>query len=408
MQCNLERLDDKIKTFAKFGDTGKGGVTRFSLSPEALQARAEFVRRMEKIGATVEADDMANLYATIPGSEILPAIAMGSHLDSVRQGGNFDGVLGVLAAMEVLETVVTEGIPHRRPLTAMVWTNEEGARFEPAMMSSGVICHKFDKERMLASVAKDIPGYTFGQALAESGYIGSEANRLSAQRFAAMLELHIEQGPVMDTEGYDVGVVGGVCGMINYEFTLTGQANHAGTTPMPYRRDALYAACKVIQRLHDELDKLDPALVYTTGKISAHPNIHTIIPDEVKFTLDARHYDPAVIEQVLSIIRALPAEVERCGLAYTEAWSRKSVAFAKPLVETVAASADKLGYRSIRMYSGPGHDAQFAADILPTAMIFVPSEGGYSHCEQEFTATEKCLKGVNVLLHTVLALDESL
>ena len=369
-------------------------MTRFSLSPEALQARAEFKRRMEAIGATVVTDDMANMYATIPGSESLPAIAMGSHLDSVRQGGNFDGVLGVLAAMEALETIVTEGIPHRHPLTAMVWTNEEGARFEPAMMSSGVICHKFDKERMLASVAKDIPGYTFGQALSESGYIGSEANRLSAEHYAAMLELHIEQGPVMDTRRLRRGRGRGVCGMINYEFTFTGQANHAGTTPMKYRKDALYAACKTIQYLHDELDKLDPALVYTTGKISAHPNIHTIIPDEVKFTLDARHYDPAGDRP--GAFRD-PRPARRGGTLRACATRKRGRGNPSRLQSRWwipwRRARRGLRYRFIRMYSGPGHDAQFAADILPTAMIFVPSEGGYSHCEQEFTATEKCLQG---------------
>ena len=406
--CSIERLDDKIKTFSTFGDTGKGGITRFSLSPEALQARAEFTKRMEAIGAVVVTDDMANMYATIPGSEALPAIAVGSHLDSVRQGGNFDGVLGVLTGMETLETIVKENIPHRHPLTTVVWTNEEGARFEPAMMSSGVICGKFDKTTMLASIAKDKPGYTFGQALEESGYKGSEDNRLTPEKYAAMLELHIEQGPVMETEGYEVAVVGGVCGMINYEFTFIGQANHAGTTPMKYRKDALYAACKTIQYLHDELDKLDSALVYTTGKISAHPNIHTIIPDEVKFTLDARHYNPEVIQQVLAVIKAIPAEVERCAFSCQEAWARKSVAFAPALVDTLEQSSLELGYKTLKMFSGPGHDAQFVADIIPSAMVFVPSLGGYSHCEKEFTPTDQCAKGVDVMLNAVLKLDETL
>ncbi|NLI20544.1 MAG: Zn-dependent hydrolase [Clostridiales bacterium] len=406
--CNPANLDEKIKAFSAFGDTGKGGVTRFSLSPEALAARAEFRKRMEAIGAAVVTDDMANLYATLPGTEDLPAIAAGSHLDSVRQGGNFDGVLGVLSAMEALETIALAKVPHRHPLTAVVWTNEEGARFEPAMMSSGVICGKFDKQKMLASVAKDRPGYTFGEALEASGYMGDEANRLSPEKYAAMLELHIEQGPVLEAEGYDIGVVDGVCGMINFEFTFLGQADHAGTTPMKYRKDALYAAVKVIQHLHDELDRFDPALVYTTGKISAHPNIHTIIPDEVRFTLDARHYDPAVIRQVLSVIRSLPDEVARCKVSYAEAWSRKSVAFDEALVSMVDRSAQACGYSRLRMHSGPGHDAQYVADILPTAMIFVPSVEGHSHCELEYTLTEACAKGVNVLMETLLEIDRAL
>lgn len=406
--CSLERLDDKIKTFSTFGDTGKGGVTRFSLSSEALAARAEFKRRMEAIGATVVTDDMANMYATLPGTEALPAIVSGSHLDSVKQGGNYDGVLGVLSAMEALETIAVNKVPHRHPLTAIVWTNEEGARFEPAMMSSGVICGKFPKEKMLASVAKDVPGYTFGEALEKSGFVGDIGNRLSPEKHAALVELHIEQGPVLEAEGYDIGVVDGVCGMVNYEFTFTGQADHAGTTPMKYRKDALYAAVKAIQYLHDELDKLDPALVYTTGKISAHPNIHTIIPDEVKLTLDARHYDPAVIQQVLEIIKALPSEIVGCKASYQEAWSRKSVAYDAKLVDIVEESVKAVGYSNLRIHSGPGHDAQYVADILPTSMIFVPSVEGHSHCELEYTPTEACAKGVNVLIQTLLTLDERL
>ena len=408
VSSSLERMKDKIKTFSAFGDTGRGGVTRFSLSPEALAARAEFVKRMEAIGAAVVTDDMANLYATLPGSEPLKAIATGSHLDSVRQGGNYDGVLGVMSAMEALETIATEKIPHRHPLTAVVWTNEEGARFEPAMMSSGVICGKFDKVKMLASEAKDAPGLTFGEALAKSGYAGDEANRFSPEKQCALLELHIEQGPVLEAEGFDIGVVDGVCGMVNFEFTLIGQADHAGTTPMKYRHDALYAAVKVIQYLHDELDRLDPALVYTTGKISAHPNIHTIIPDEVKFTLDARHYDPAVVAQVLAVIHSVPAEIVGCKASYAVAWARKSVAFSPLLVDTVESAVKACGYSYLKMHSGPGHDAQYVADMLPTAMIFVPSVEGHSHCELEYTPPEACKKGVDVLIQALLTLDAKL
>jgi N-carbamoyl-L-amino-acid hydrolase len=406
IQCNYERMEDKIKTFSRFGDTGKGGITRFSLSEEALAARKEFVKRMEAIGASIVTDDMANIYATITGTEDLPAIVSGSHMDSVRQGGNYDGILGVLTAMEMAETIVKEKIPHRHPITVIVWTNEEGARFEPAMMSSGVICGKFDKETMLASQAKDIQGYTFGDALENSGFKGTEENRLDPSKTKALVELHIEQGPVLEAEGIDIGVVEGVCGMINYEFTFTGQAGHAGTTPMKYRKDALYAAVKTIQYLHDELDQLDCKLVYTTGKISAHPNIHTIIPDEVKITLDARHQDPEVIKQVLAVIKKIPSIVEQCEVSYEEAWSRKTVSFTTELVDYVEISALECGYSNRRIYSGPGHDAQFAIDLVPTTMIFVPSVGGHSHCEIEFTPVENCLKGANVLLNTIMHIDK--
>ncbi|MHB8128789.1 MAG: allantoate amidohydrolase [Mobilitalea sp.] len=406
VMCNLERMEDKIKTFATFGDTGKGGITRFSLSEEAQAARKEFIRRMEAIGAIVVTDDLANMYATLPGTEELPAIFSGSHMDSVRQGGNYDGILGVLTAMEVAETIVKEKLTHRHPITVVVWTNEEGARFEPAMMSSGVICGKFNKADMLASVAKDILGYTFGDALEASGFMGDIANRVSPEKCKALVELHIEQGPVLEAEKIDIGVVEGVCGMINYEFTLIGQAGHAGTTPMKYRKDAMYAATKVIQYLHDELDQLDGKLVYTTGKMSCHPNIHTIIPDEVKFTLDARHQDPAVISQVLKIIENLPSEVEKCALSYAKAWSRNTVSFTPWLVDLVEKSANEYGYTNRRIYSGPGHDAQFMIDMISATMIFVPSVDGHSHCELEYTPTANCLMGANVLLRTILSIDQ--
>lgn len=405
ISCNQERLEDKIKTFSKFGDTGNGGITRFSLSLEALAARAEFCKRCEALGMKIVTDDMANIYATIPGEEDLPAIMSGSHADSVRQGGNYDGILGVLTALEAVETIITEKIPHRHPLTVVIWTNEEGARFEPAMMSSGVITGKFDKEKMLAS--KDTEGVTFKEALEASGYMGDALNRMSPDKYAALVELHIEQGPVLEAEEIDIGVVEGVCGMINYEFTFYGQAGHAGTTPMKYRKDALYAAVKTIQYLHEELDKLDSKLVYTTGKISAHPNIHTIIPDVVKFTLDARHQDPEVIKQVLAIIKAIPEEVEKCKVSYNEAWSRATVSFYTEFVDYVEKNAKAYGYTTKRMYSGPGHDAQFITDIIPTTMIFVPSVGGHSHCEIEYTPIENCFKGANVLLQTLLEIDKN-
>lgn len=403
--CSLSGMQDKIDTFSRFGDTGRGGITRLSLTPEALAARDEFARRMKGIGATLVSDDMGNLYATIPGTEDLPAIVAGSHLDSVRQGGNYDGVLGVIVAMEVAETLLRENVRLRHPFTAMVWTNEEGARFEPAMMSSGVICGKFEKAAMLASEARDMPGFTFGEALEQSDWKGSESKRLSRANSCAFLELHIEQGPVLEDEGLDIGIVEGVCGMINVEFILTGQAGHAGTTPMRYRKDALYAATRTIQYLHDAFDKLDNRLVYTTGKISAHPNIHTIIPDEVRFTLDARHQDPGVIGEVMRIVHSVPTKMEQCAVRVEENWSRKTVTFDPVLVGIMEAGTEAFGYSFKRMYSGPGHDAQYVRDIIPSAMLFVPSIGGHSHCEMEFTPTEQCWKGANVMLSAVLAID---
>ena len=404
LTCDQKRLEEKISAFSKFGDTGKGGITRLSLSEAALQARNEFCKRMKAMGAEVVTDDMGNIYATLAGSEDLPRIASGSHCDSVVQGGNYDGILGVLTAMEAAETIVTQKISHRHPITVMIWTNEEGSRFDPAMMSSGVVTGKFDKAKMLQS--KDKEGTTFGEALDASGYKGSEANRLNPKDYMAMVELHIEQGPVLEAAGIDIGIVEGVVGMVNYEFQFVGQAGHAGTVPQKMRKDALFAASEAIQYLHRELDKLDEKLVYTTGRINASPNIHTVIPDLVKFTLDARHQDPEVIKQVVEIIKRIPDELAKCPVSYKELWSRKTVAFDKALVGFVDKNAAADGYTSMRMYSGPGHDAQFVADMLPTTMIFVPSIGGHSHCEIEKTPLENCWKGANVLLQTLLDIDK--
>lgn len=404
ISCDLNRMEDKIVTFSKFGDTGNGGITRLALSNEDISARDEFSKRMKRLGAKIETDDMANIYATFEGSEDIPHIAMGSHCDSVVQGGNYDGILGVMTAMEVAETIVTEKIPHRHPITVMIWTNEEGARFDPAMMSSGVITGKFDKEKMLAS--KDAEGITFEEALEKSGYKGEKKSRINPKDYMALLELHIEQGPVLEAEKKDIGVVEGVVGMVNYEFQFLGQAGHAGTVPQKMRKDALLAASEAIQYLHRELDKLDNKLVYTTGRINCSPNVHTIIPDDVKFTLDARHQDPEVIEQVVEIIENIPKELAGCKVSYEELWARKTISFNKEFVDIVEKNAKNYGYSSMRMYSGPGHDAQFAADMLPTTMIFVPSIGGHSHCEIEKTPVENCLKGANVLLQTVLDIDE--
>lgn len=404
ISCDKDRMEDKIATFSKFGDTGRGGITRLALSEEDIRARSEFTKRMKALGAEIVTDDMGNMYATFKGSENLPYIAMGSHCDSVVQGGNYDGILGVMTAMEAAETIVTEKIPHRHPITVMIWTNEEGARFDPAMMSSGVITGKFDKEKMLAS--KDVEGVTFGEALNASGYKGDESKRINPKDYMALLELHIEQGPVLESKKMDIGVVEGVVGMVNYEFEFIGQAGHAGTVPQKMRKDALLAASEAIQYLHRELDKLDDKLVYTTGRINCSPNVHTIIPDDVKFTLDARHQDPKVIKQVVEIIEKIPSELAKCKVSYRELWSRKTVSFNKELVGLVEKNANEYGYSNMRMYSGPGHDAQFAADMLPVTMIFVPSIGGHSHCEIEKTPVDNCLKGANVLLRTILDIDK--
>lgn len=415
--CSETRMKDLIETMSKYGDAGHGGITRYSLSPEALKARDEFVKRMKACGAQIKTDDLANVYATIPGSDPdLPGIVMASHVDSVKNGGNYDGILGVMGAMEVIQTITAEKIPHKHNITAMIWTNEEGSLYPPAMMCSGIVCYdylpedirkNFRYEDMMESKSVLDNTVKFGDALKKSGYMGEQENRLNPHDYRAMFELHIEQGPILEAAGNDIGVVTCVLGMVNYRIKITGQADHAGTTPMKYRKDALYAASKVLIRLHEQLDQLDSDLVYTTGEIVCHPNVHTVIPDYIEFSLDARHEDPEVIRQVVKIIEDLPSEVEKCTVDSEVAWTRDTVYYDRELVGFVQKAVDDLGYTNQKINSGAGHDAQFASYMLPTTMVFVPSKDGHSHCEQEYTSAEQCTKGASVLLNAVLNCDKN-
>ena len=420
-RCDLKRMSAKIHPFSTFGDAGHGGITRYSLSPAAKQARAYFVERMTKIGAVITTDDMANMYATLPGSDPnAKRIVMGSHCDSVKNGGNYDGILGVMGAMEVLETVAAENIPHKHPLTAMIWTNEEGSLYPPAMMSSGVVCYDylpaeiakgFKHENMLASKSVEDRTTTFGEALEASGYKGDKANRLNPEQYKAMFELHIEQGPILENAGLNVGVVTCVLGMFNSRVRFYGQAAHAGTFPMQYRKDALYAASLALVHIHEEIDKLMvemncPELVYTTGEILAHPCVHTVIPDYVDFSIDVRHENPEILKKVYDIVHACAdKEWAKCRCEVADQWNRDTVYWDKELVGYVRESVEELGIPHMDIHSGAGHDAQFASYMLPTTMIFVASEKGLSHCEPEHTSDEVCTDGASVLLNAVLKCD---
>lgn len=416
--CSEERMDEKITTFGRFGATGNGGITRYSLSAEAVLARKEFVKRMEAIGATIEVDDVANVYATLAGSDpSAKRIVMGSHCDSVKNGGNYDGILGVLSAMEVLETVYLEKIPHKHPLTAMIWTNEEGSLYPPALMCSGIVCYDylpepikpgFVYENMMNSKSMLDGQTTFRQALEQSEYHGKKEHRLSPERYHCMFESHIEQGPILEDAGKDIGVVDCVLGMFNYRLKFLGQTTHAGTFPMPKRQDALFAASQAICYLHEEIDKLGYGdLVYTTGEILCHPCVHTCVPDEVEFSFDSRHEDPKVLEKVLEIVKSCGEKTwAGCACAVTHGWNRDTVYWDKTLFSYVKQAAEELGVSHQVIHSGAGHDAQFAAYMMPTTMIFVQSKGGLSHCEPEFSSVKHCTAGASVMLNAVLKADK--
>ncbi|MCR5667179.1 MAG: Zn-dependent hydrolase [Eubacterium sp.] len=416
--CSIERMKDKIETFSKYGDAGHGGITRYSLSEDALKARKEFEKRMTAIGAIIEVDDVANVYATLPGSDPdAKRIVMGSHCDSVKNGGNYDGILGVISAMEVLETVHEHNIPHKHPLTAMIWTNEEGSLYPPAMMCSGIVCYdylpedirsKFCYDDMMVSKSVLDGTSTFGEALDKSGYKGDKKYRLSPDNYECMFETHIEQGPILEDAGNSVGIVDCVLGMFNYRIRFFGQTTHAGTFPMPKRRDALLAASQALVYLHEEIDKLGYSdLVYTTGEIVCHPSVHTCVPDYVDISFDARHEDPKVLAKVMEILKSCTTKTwAGCSCEIEKAWNRDTVYWDKELVGYVKEAAEEIGVSHQYIHSGAGHDAQFCAYMLPTTMIFVQSKEGLSHCEDEYSTPEDCTNGASVMLNAVLKKDK--
>ena len=418
--CSLERMTEKIAAFSTFGDAGHGGITRYALSPEDLEARREFIRRMRAIGAIIEIDDIANIYATLPGSDPhAKRIVMGSHTDSVKNGGNYDGILGVLSAMEVLELVAERKIPHIHPLTAMIWTNEEGSLYPPAMMSSGIVCYdylpedikgKFRIDAMMESASVLDPADTFGAALERSGFKGDAAYRLSPEKYGSMFEIHIEQGPILEEAGVPIGIVDCVLGMFNYRLRFSGQTVHAGTFPMRRREDALFAAAQTICYLHEQIDLLGyPELVYTTGEIVCHPNVHTCVPDYVDFCIDVRHERPEVLDEVLAIVTGCAERTwAGCSCEVEKMWNRDTVYWDTHLFTCVQEAAEELGVPHRVLHSGAGHDAQFASYMLPTTMIFVQSKDGLSHCEKEFSSPEQCTEGATVLLHAVLKADKEI
>jgi N-carbamoyl-L-amino-acid hydrolase len=345
------------------------------------------------------------MFAIRPGRDnSLPPIAMGSHLDTQPTGGKFDGVLGVLSALEAMRTLVEAGYETHAPLAITNWTNEEGARFAPAMLCSGVHAGVFTPD--FAWSREDRDGVTLGEALDAIGYRGAE--RAGSRTFQAMFELHIEQGPILEAEGKEIGVVQGVQGMRWYEVTVIGQDAHTGATPMYLRRNALLGAARMIERI-DAIAQAHLPGVATVGLIENKPNSRNVIPGEVFFTVDLRHPDEAALERMEQAFRAALVEVmEPLKLTFEEKriWNSPAVRFDRELIACVREGAAKSGFSTRDMASGAGHDAAYTARVMPTTMIFVPCAGGISHNEAESSTKAECAAGAQVLLNAVLAYDQ--
>lgn len=400
---NGERIKELVEKFSEYGRTENNGVSRLALSKDDLLARHYFCSYCKDLGLDVTIDDLGNIYATLKGVEKKPPIVIGSHLDSVKNGGRFDGSLGVITALEVVNTLIENNIKPQIPITVANFTNEEGARFEPSMMASGILSSDLDKEVMLQ--VQDKSGVTFKEALHSSGYEGEKENRLKEAE--AFLELHIEQGPVLERESISIGVVEGVAGMVCYDIKISGESDHAGTTPMSMRKDPLFTAAELICQIKQKLLPVDEDLMFTVGRIEASPNIHNVIPNQVVFSFEARHKDDEIINKVEEVLGSLLEEFlgkNGTELKAARLWKRKTTWFDKDLCRLLESSATTLGYTYKKMISGAGHDAQYLNRIIPSVMVFVPSKDGKSHCEKEYTAFEGCEKGANIMLETVLSI----
>ena len=402
LRVNGRRLQETLETMATIGATPGGGVHRLALSDEDKAARDLFVRWLEELRLEVGIDEMGNIFGRRSGkNNALEPVMSGSHIDSQPKGGRFDGILGVMAPLEVLRTLEEQNIVTERPLVVVSWTNEEGSRFPPAMIASGVWAGALDRD--WAYQRTDIQGKTFVQELERIGYRG----RLPARKFPvhAYYEYHIEQGPILEQEGRIIGAPKGIQGLHWYDIHLEGEANQVGPTPMEGRHDALCAASEMILAVNRLPARMGGNMVATVGEIHNHPNSRNIIPDKVHFTVDIRSWDDDLALRAWDDLQRDCRQIAQkrgCPIAIEETWRVAHSPFEERLVQRVLQTAEGLGYSSLPMVSGAGHDASYMNQIAPTAMIFVPSIGGRSHVEVEKTRWEDCEAGANVLLHFML------
>jgi N-carbamoyl-L-amino-acid hydrolase len=402
LHINAGRLQQSLEEMAKIGATPGGGVQRLALSDEDKQARDLLVRWMKEIDLEVTIDQMGNIFGRRPGkNNDLAPVMSGSHVDSQPKGGRFDGILGVMGPLEVLRTLHDNKIETERPVVVVDWTNEEGSRFAPAMVSSGVWAGELDLQ--WAYDRTDINGKKQGEELERIGYKG-EAR---AEKFPvhAYYEYHIEQGPMLEREQKKIGAPKGILCLHWYDIYLEGEANQVGPTPMEGRHDALCAAAEMILKVNALPDKMGGNMVATVGELQNEPNSRNIIPDKVHFTVDIRSWDDELALRAWDDVKRdfiAIAERRGCPIKLEETWRVAHQPFDQRLVERVLESAGELGYSSLHMVSGAGHDASYMNKVCPTAMIFVPSIGGRSHVEIERTTWEDCAAGADVLLHCML------
>lgn len=402
LRVNGARLRASLEEMAKIGATPAGGVQRLTLTDEDKRARDLLVKWLKEIDFSVSIDEMGNIFGRIAGrDDALPPVMSGSHVDSQPKGGRFDGILGVMGALEVMRTLHENKVQTEHPLILVDWTNEEGSRFAPAMVSSGVWAGALQRDWAYARTDKD--GKVFGEELQRIGYKGT----IPAKKWPvhAYFEYHIEQGPMLEKQGKTIGAPKGILCLHWYDVYLEGEANQVGPTPMEGRKDALCAAAEMILAVNTLPDRMKGNMVATVGEIQNYPNSRNIIPDKVHFTVDIRSWDDDHALKAWELLKKDFTEIagrRRTPIRIEETWRVAHAPFNEKLVQRVLDTAQSLGYSHLHMVSGAGHDASYMNQVCPTAMIFVPSIGGRSHVEVENTKWEDCEAGANVLLHALL------
>lgn len=405
-KINEERHWSRLMEMAKIGGTPKGGVCRVTLTKEDQIGRSLFIDWCNQANCTIKIDHMGNIFARREGKNPnAKAILIGSHLDSQPTGGKYDGVYGVLAGLEVINTLNDNNIEIESPIEVVSWTNEEGARFSPAMIGSGVFSGDFTLE--YAYAREDNEGKKLGDELLNIGYKGIDI--VTPDMYDASFEVHIEQGPILEAEKKSVGIVTGVQGIRWYDLVIHGKETHAGPSPMSFRKDPVKYVYPILADLYGMIDDFSPKGRLTIGYMDASPATRNTVPGSLTVSIDLRHPDEeklSEMDQRFKNIVTNQASIHNFEAEVSQIWHSPSVVFAEKCVDVVRSSVKSLGVSSMELVSGAGHDSVYVSKVIPTSMIFIPCKDGLSHNELESAKKEDVINGTNVLLNAVLNLTK--
>ena len=407
MKVQIDRIARDIEIINSFTATPGKGVTRFTFSEPYMQARAHVVEELRKIGARLATTLGGNLCGRLEGSTTgLASVMTGSHIDSVLHGGRFDGVAGVVAALEVARVMAEENLPHRHPVDVVVFAEEEGSRFGSVMIGSRSWIGKLASEDL--HLLRDKDGISYAAAMSNAGLAPEDTTLLKPGMVKAMIELHIEQSLVLESKGIAIGVVEGINGIKQFMVSLTGVSNHAGATPMGLRHDALQGAARVIAAVEEiAVGEMEGSTVATVGMLTCEPGQANVIPGRVQFTIDIRDLDSERIDQtVRRIMSVIQTTCQTRGLAFDiqPRSDTPPVRLSKEVVQLIETTAREKGLKTLRMASGALHDSSILPEVTEVGMIFVPSKSGRSHCPEEETDIEDIRTGAELLLGAVTKL----